>query len=88
MSPSPNVEVGGIKGTKEQPKATIDGVPAFMRPVDGKGPPRAMPSGSRMATTSSSSVPSGSTVVTQEAAANLKGKVSGQPQVTVTRMTT
>lgn len=39
LPPSPNIGVGGIKGTKDQPKATNNGVPAFRHPLDGKGPP-------------------------------------------------
>ncbi len=87
MAPSPYVGVGGIKGTKDQPKATTQGVPAFTRPADGKVPPRAVPSGSKAATKPSSNVPSKSTIKAQKAAANLKGRDAGQPQVTFTRLT-
>ncbi len=72
MAPSPNLGIGGIKGTRDQPKATTDGVPAFTHPVDRKVPPRAVPSGSKTATMSPSNVPSTSTVKTQKATTNLK----------------
>ncbi len=68
MAPSPNVGVGGIKGTKDQPKATTVGVPAFTRPADGKVLPRAVPSGSKAATKPPTSVPLKSTIKTQAAA--------------------
>ncbi len=87
MTPSPYMGVGGIKGTKDQPKATTVWVPAFTRPADGKVPPRAVPGSSKVATKPSSSVSSKGTTKTQKAAANLKGRDAGQPQVNVTRMT-
>ncbi len=73
MTPSPNVGVGGIKGTKDQPKATTQGVPAFTRPVDGKVPPRAATGGSKAATKTPSDVSSKGTTKTQKAAVGLKG---------------
>ena len=40
LEQSPNQGIGGILGSNEAPKATTQGKPAFVRPVDGQGAPR------------------------------------------------
>ncbi len=36
---SPNLGIGGIKGSNETPQATTEGKPAFWKPIDGQGAP-------------------------------------------------
>ncbi len=40
LEKSPNIGIGGIKGSNKAPKATTEGEPAFVRLVDGQAAPR------------------------------------------------
>ncbi len=83
MAVSPNVGIGGIRGTREQPKATTNAVPAFRRPESGMVLPRPKPSATVMATTTSTSMPSGRTTVTAAVATSRKQHAETQPTVKV-----
>ncbi len=85
LEQSPYMGVGGIKGSNEAPKATTQGEPAFLRPIDGKAAPR-LREGTTETVTTTTATPTTSAAPSTSAANPLNGRQHQQALVKVDRM--
>ena len=85
LAQSPYVGIGGIKGSNEAPKATTQGEPAFLRPVDGQAAPRPK-EGAPGTITTTTATPTTSAAAYASAASPLNGRQHQQVLVKVDRM--
>ncbi len=77
--------IGGIKGSNDAPKATTDGEPAFIRPVNGQAVPR-LKEGPTGTVTTAPATPTTSAAPSTRAAHPLNGRQHQQVLVKVDRM--
>ena len=85
LEQSPYMGIGGIKGYNEVPKATTQGEPAFLRPVDGQAAPRPK-EGTLGIVTTTTAMPTTSAADYASAASPLNGRQHQQAMVRVDRM--
>ncbi len=85
LEKSPYMGIGGIKGSNEAPKATTQGEPAFLRPVDGQAAPR-LKEGTPGIVTTTTATPTTSAAAYASAASPLNGRQHQRVLVKVDRM--
>ncbi len=85
LEKSPYVGIGGIKGSNEALKATTQGEPAFLRPIDGQAAPR-LKEATTGAVTTVTATPTTSAATPASAVSPLNGRQHQQALVKVDRM--